>query len=215
MPHDTQWKRLRQEKPARELYRHLPLNQRQPSSKRLLTAAEEDVHPDSDASLLRKHLDDDRDGQNDTPSDESPPLYLKRLPAFMSRMPLLSQLQKSRRTEPDATHPSGGLTDGGDVSEPESYGTDHERTGDRQKEFAQTSRAEHSPNPEFTMANGVGISTRDGATSFEGLEPLLGNESASKSTSSADEAVDVNGKSRQWSDENPYDNSPLVTPILI
>ena len=200
----------------REYYtENIPLNQRRPSSKLLLDDAEEDIHPDSDASLLRKHFDDDNDGEDKNPSEKSPPDFLNSLPAFMSRTPLLSRSQKSRGIGPYVSRSSGSLTGEVDELEPQSCGTDHVRSKDRRKGKTPTWGAADSPDPESSEASGIGAPSQHRQRSFENSDPLLGDESASKATNPREEAVDVDETASRWSDENPFDNSPLVTPLLI
>lgn len=203
-------------KGRRECYTdNLPLNQRRPSSKVLLDDAEEDVHPDSDASFLRKHLDDDNDDGNESSLDKSLLSILKSPIAFMSRTPLLSRSEHSQGIGPYSTQSSGSLITEEDDSEPEPYGTDHVRSRDRRKGKTRTWLAADSPSPESREASGIEAPPQDEATSSEDFETLLGNKPANKAITSGDEAVDIDDKTSRWNDENPFDNSPLVTPLLI
>lgn len=81
---------------------------------------EEEVGPDSDAALLRKHRDgeDDDDGENEHLPNINGPNILRRLITFMSQTPLLPGSSNAPETSYGAL-PANGPTVSGDIDEEE------------------------------------------------------------------------------------------------
>lgn len=82
---------------------------------------EEDLHPDSDASLLRKHRDeeDDHDGEDEQLRNITSPRILGGLMAFMSQTLLLPGSSQAQETSPYGALAAPGPTGSGDIDEEE------------------------------------------------------------------------------------------------
>ena len=185
-----------------------PLVTRLPRHQRQTAEPEEDLHPDSDASLLRKHYsheDEDFDGENTNPI----PSFLQRVVALMSQTPLL---QKSSNPQ-DADYgslPHHDLNISADVSDTGEEDFDDVRRRDKRER-----KSSALPYTDSVQSSSSRRST-DGNTSARHFRKRSssGLYLNTEEDDNRDDIMNIAGRADAWGDDNPKDNSPSVLFLL-
>lgn len=202
---------------------------------------DEDINPDSDASLLRKHF-----AQVDHSDDSSPSTLpavlglLQRFVSFMSRTPLLLRSSPALGTGSYGALPVHDLhLSSTDISEVEEDDVDDVRRRKRRKRKGRSlrqvrtdtsSHSRWSPergtgrlsagrallrgsrrNTDPTITTPLSFAAENGGGVFAGVVPQAGNTKPSEQ-STEDEDNQDGSEGDGWSVEDPPDNSPLVYP---
>ena len=113
------YRRISYEVDSTESYLLTPTHSQSQSS---ANYPEDHVHPDADASLLRKHRDvedDDGDGEDEFTNPIGSPNILRRFSTFMSQTPLLPGSSQAQETTSYGAVPAYGPTRAGDIDEEE------------------------------------------------------------------------------------------------
>ena len=165
-----------------ESYLLTPTQSRSQSSANYL---EEDVNPDSDASLLQKHRDvedDDGDGEDELTNTIGSPNILRRFINFMSQTPLLPGSSQAQETASYGALPAHGPTRAGDIDEEE---VDEEEEDDdirrRDRRKGKSNALRHVDTNESTKSMGP-LGSQDGIRSMRSVG-TLGSQTGSVSVS--------------------------------
>jgi len=227
---------LHNERKRIESYELVPRHQEVDSN---LYELDEDINPDSDASLLRKHFTSNNESHDSLPRTETPVGPFQRFISFMSRTPLLLRSSPAQGTCSYGALPVHDLSSSTDGSEIDKEDVDDIRRRDRRKGKGSalrqvvtndSSRSRHvgrSSNGSTATRRarrrqsepGVGgptlpvahtVPTEVGGKLFENIFPDT-NSAESASGMIEDTDSDDDG----WSVEDPPDNSPLVQFSLV
>ena len=185
---------------------NLPLRSRQRWSE------EEDIIPDSDASLLRSHYDSNAEDNAPLNVSASSNL-LQRLISSMSRTPLLSGLSSTNGRNSYATLSGDDLTVQEDPSESASDDSGDFEARKRRKGKEAISRKGSIVNRDSSSSPKEGASVSSAwqtPSGSAGVPASDGGKLSKDPTPPLNTVVDVDKDKNKWDDENPPDNSPLV-----
>ena len=202
---------------------NLPLRpRRQPSESLENDDVEEDINPESDISLLRRHREDHEDDNGDFLYPKSSN-FLKGLIAFMSRSPLLSKYVSGRGSGPYASISSSALASkdsdfdsdqesvsglsssvkkkGKFISTASTQEFDAERNGTTAVPRSRNTHSESVPE-----SRGITVLAPSKGNLSENLTPLV--EGGTSSKVEVDDSGNENDS--KWGSDNPPDNSRFV-----
>ena len=162
----------------------------------------DDIHPDSDAALLRRHRATD-DSDNDNTPDQPPTSFTEALRGIMSLKPLLT---------PARDHPAGNYStvhvnqESNEEPSPREPGR-RRSSGARRSSISESRKSLHKASFEESFTSGVEIQAGQGKLP-EGFAPLL------EELESSEAVIDVDEEDSKYSEEDPRDNSMCVTLLL-
>ena len=202
---------------------------------------DEDINPDSDASLLWRHFASSNKSHDSLPDTEIPAGLFQRFISLMSRTPLLLRSSPAQGTGSYGALPVHDLSFSTDASEVDEGEVDDLRRRDRRKgkgsalrqvvtnnslrsrhgvrasngstatQAARRRQSKSGVNP--TLPGAHMVPTEIGGTPYEDTSPGTNSGESVSGKSEEDVGSDTDSNDDGWSVEDPPDNSPLVKSL--